>query len=317
MSSASGLPAVKPGRAIEGISAVYLPFRASKGDVDWDGFDRILEKTVDAGLVPAVNMDTGSTQFIDAQTRRGVLDRTRARGVRFIAGCFVEDREGDAFDDDAYRRTIADVLAANGTPIVFPSWGMAALADDDIVPALDRITTEADEFLAFELGEMFVPFGRVFPTAVFRQLLELPRCAGAKHSSLSRELEWERLRLRDETRPDFKVYTGNDLAIDMVMYGSDYLLGLSAFAPAEFARRDALWAAEDPRFFELNDALQALGAFAFRAPVPGYKHNCAQFLALRDVLERDTCPPGTPARPDGDREVLGTFLDRLKVLARD
>ncbi len=36
-------------------------------------------------------------------------------------------------------------------------------------------------------------------------------------------------------RPDFKVLTGNDLAIDMVIYGSDYLLGLSTFAPDAFS----------------------------------------------------------------------------------
>ena len=49
----------------------------------------------------------------------------------------------------------------------------------------------------------------------------------------------------------------------MVMWGSDYLLGLSTFAPEEFARRDRLWADADPRFHELNDVLQYLGAFAF------------------------------------------------------
>ena len=38
-----------------------------------------------------------------------------------------------------------------------------------------------------------------------------------------------------ERRPDFLVLTGNDLGIDMVMYGSDYLLGLSTFAPDLFA----------------------------------------------------------------------------------
>ena len=41
--------------------------------------------------------------------------------------------------------------------------------------------------------------------------------------------------MRDELRPDFLVLTGNDLAIDMVMYGGDYLLGLSTFAPEDFA----------------------------------------------------------------------------------
>ena len=38
-------------------------------------------------------------------------------------------------------------------------------------------------------------------------------------------------RCATSVRPDFLVLTGNDLAIDMVMYGSDYLLGLSTFAP--------------------------------------------------------------------------------------
>ena len=66
------------------------------------------------------------------------------------------------------------------------------------------------------------------------------------------------------TRPDFRVFTGNDLAIDMVMYGSDYLLGLSTFAPDVFAKRDAAWAAGDPAFYELNDLLQYLGFLAFR-----------------------------------------------------
>ena len=74
-----------------------------------------------------------------------------------------------------------------------------------------------------------------------------------------RELEWQRLDLRNRVRPEFKVFTGNDLAIDMVMYGSDYLLGLSTFAPDAFARRDAMWESGDPRFYELNDLLQYLG----------------------------------------------------------
>ena len=97
---------------------------------------------------------------------------------------------------------------------------------------------------------------------------------GAKHSSLNRVLEWQRLELRNRVRPDFKVFTGNDLAIDMVMYGSDYLLGLSTFAPDAFARRDAMWEAGDPRFHELNDLLQYLGAFHFSGPDAGVQTFC-------------------------------------------
>ena len=89
---------------------------------------------------------------------------------------------------------------------------------------------------------MFHPDGRIWDLDTYRAVLAIGACIGAKHSSLERQPEWDRLRLRDELRPDFMVLTGNDLAIDMVMYGSDYLLGLSTFAPAEFAARDRCWA---------------------------------------------------------------------------
>jgi hypothetical protein len=116
-------------------------------------------------------------------------------------------------------------------------------------------------------------------------------------------------------RPEFLVLTGNDLAIDMVMYGSDYLLGLSTFAPDLFARRDALWAAGDPAFHELNDVLQYLGFFAFRAPVPAYKHSAAMFLHLRGWIATDRTHPNSPTRPAADREVLREIAARLDVLA--
>jgi len=81
--------------------------------------------------------------------------------------------------------------------------------------------------------------------------MAIPQCRGAKHSSLNRSLEWQRLALRNAKRPDFKIYTGNDLAIDMVMYGSDYLLGLSTFAPDLFAKRDRLWEQGSPIFTDI------------------------------------------------------------------
>jgi hypothetical protein len=135
---------------------------------------------------------------------------------------------------------------------------------------------------------------------------------GAKHSSLNRRLEWQRLRLRDAIRPDFLVLTGNDLAIDMVMYGSDYLLGLSTFAPEEFARRDAMWERADSNFYELNDLLQYLGFLAFRAPVPAYKHNAAQFLKLRGWIQTSLTYPGSAQRPESDVAILEEILARLK-----
>src|SRR6185436_14773688 len=151
---------------------------------------------------------------------------------------------------------------------------------------------------------MFAPFGSIYSLDLFSQLLHIPGLVGLKHSSLDRVHEWQRLELRDQVRPEFKLYTGNDLAIDMVTYGSDYLLGLSTFAPEAFGLRDRLWAAGDPRFSMVNDVLQYLGAFAFRAPVPAYKHSAAQFLYVRGVIPSASTHPRSPARPDSDVAIL-------------
>src|SRR5690606_12350859 len=104
----------------------------------------------------------------------------------------------------------------------------------------------------------------------------------------------------------------NNLAIDLVMYGSDYLLGLSTFAPEAFAARDRMWAAGDPRFHELNDLLQHLGQVTFRAPVPGYRHDAAMFFAMRGWASTDATPAGAPRRPESDRELLADVLTRLE-----
>ena len=149
------------------------------------------------------------------------------------------------------------------------------------------------------------------PAGVYSELLKIPQCVGAKHSSLNRQLEWDRLVIRNEQRPEFKVLTGNDLAIDMVMYGSDYLLGLSTFAPDLFARRDRFWLDGDPRFYELNDVLQYLGFFAFREPTSAYKHSAAMFLKMRGWIPCDATHPDSPGRPGGDIAVLAEIGQRL------
>ncbi len=261
--------------------------------------------------MPAVNMDTRSTQYIDDAARAEVLTRTAAHCDDFVAGCFVSDQQGAALDAHKYQAEIDNVCGSGGLPILFPSWGLNTLPEAELIPALDKMTSNCDAFLGFELGPQFVPYGRIYELDTYRDLVSLTRCVGAKHSSLSRELEWRRLQLRDRTRPEFSVYTGNDLAIDMIMWGSDYLLGLSTFAPQLFAERDRMWESGDTGFYQLNDMLQYLGAFAFRAPVPSYKHNAAQLLHLQGVIGSDTCPPGTSPRPSTDRDVLKTWLEEL------
>ncbi len=303
---------IVPKRRITGISAILLPFH-EQGEIDWPGLANLVRRTAEAGLTPAVNMDTGFANLITEEERAKVLRATRCAlgGGAFVAGAYVADKPGDSFDADAYFRQVEGIQSQGGTPIIFQSYG---LTGGDVLRAYEEIGRRTDRFIAFELGKIFAPFGAIYDLETYRGLLGLVACIGAKHSSLSRRLEWERLQLRDALRPDFKVFTGNDLAIDMVIYGSDYLLGLSSFAPDLFARRDAMWLAGDPGFYELNDLLQYLGFLAFRPPVPAYKHSAAQFLKLRGWIRSDRSHRDSPTRPASDLAILRDIAARMGVL---
>ena len=296
---------IKPGRKIVGMSAILLPFQPD-GSIDWISFDAHVQRTFQAGLIPAVNMDTGYANLIDESTRQTVLNRVAERnpGKPFLAGAFVKDHPSDEFNFDGYAEQMEQIQGYGGIPIVFQSYGLAHQDEPTIVENYRRLANAADRFYAFELGTMFAPFGKIYSLDVFQQLMKIDAIVGAKHSSLERELEWQRLELRDQVRPEFQVLTGNDLAIDMVMYGSDYLLGLSTFCPDLFAIRDRYWEQNDARFFQLNDVLQYLGFFAFRNPTSGYKHNAAMFLAGRDWINSDLTHPESVHRPKEDYSVL-------------
>jgi dihydrodipicolinate synthase/N-acetylneuraminate lyase len=294
------------------MSAILLPFRPDRS-VDWDAFAAHVARTHAAGIAPAVNMDTGYVQLIDDATRRQALAiaRETVGSGEIVAGACVVDAAGAAFDEAAYGRQLEMIAAAGGIPVIFPSFGLTTGSDADFIARLRRLAARVERFIGFELSTAFVPSGRVLGLAAYGDLLAIPNCIGAKHSSLSRRLEWQRLSLRDRLRPEFHIFTGNDLAIDMVRYGSDWLLGLSTAWPEAFARRDAWWAAGDARFDELDDALQALGDFAFRHPVPAYKHSMAQALHLRGLLATDEPHPDSPRRPASDREIIATILARI------
>jgi len=147
--------------------------------------------------------------------------------------------------------------------------------------------------------------------ATHRAGLDIPEIKGIKHSSLDRLLELERIALRDSHRPDFRIYTGNDLGIDMIEYGSDYLLGLATFAPEKFAERDRLWENGDPDYYAISDALQYLGDVAFREPVPAYKHSAAVFLHLVGRIPSDLTHPKNPKRPSWEWQILHDCARRL------
>ena len=78
---------MSPRRKVTGISAILLPYEEG-GEVDWKGFDAHLIRTLDAGLVPAVNMDTGYGNLIQDVVREEVLLRSQriTEGRVFVAG---------------------------------------------------------------------------------------------------------------------------------------------------------------------------------------------------------------------------------------
>src|SRR6266404_2671951 len=298
-------------RKVQGIAAALLPFE-SEGRVAVEAFQRHLAATQRAGLMNAVNMDTGYVNYLDHSQKEEVLRWTREAlgdGVPFVAGAYIEGQTGDVVA--LYRREMERIAALGGIPILFQTARLHGKSAVEKVAVYRAVCRGFPRVLAFELGPMFAPNGEIFDEETVRRLMDIPELAGMKHSSLDRMVELGRMALRDAHRPEFQIYTGNDLGINMIEYGSDYLLGLATFAPEKFAQRDSLWEAGDPAYYAVSDALQYLGNVAFREPVPAYKHSAAVFLHLTGRIPTDLPHPQNPKRPAWERELLQDCARRL------
>ncbi|MFD2257623.1 dihydrodipicolinate synthase family protein [Luteolibacter algae] len=298
-------------RKTTGYAACLLPFE-SDGSIAQKSFREAIVRTTDAGLGCAVNMDTGYANLIGPEERKLVLELTQATigGRRdFVAGAFVEGLEGDLVG--LYRGQMDEIVSHGGTPILFQTTRFHNWEPARIVDLYAEVCEGYDAVFGFELGSMFAPNGMIFDEETIRGLISIPSLKGIKHSSLDRAIELRRLQIRDEIRPEFKIFTGNDLAIDMTEYGSDYLLGLAAFCPELFALRDKYWEDGDERYASLTDALQYLGNVAFRAPVPAYKHSCAVFQHLIGRCPSPLTHPASASRPDWEKEILADCAARL------
>jgi dihydrodipicolinate synthase/N-acetylneuraminate lyase len=305
------LQRVKPGRTVHGIAAALLPFEGD-GRIAVDAFQQHLRATQQAGLTNAVNMDTGYVNYLSAEEKQRVLALARESlgpSTPFVAGAYIEGGAGSVAV--SYQREMSRIAEYGATPILFPTARMCGL------PALDKAAVYREacrgfpEVLAFELSPVFAPNGEIFDEDLVRALMDIPELKGMKHSSLDRLLELERLDLRNTRRPEFRIYTGNDLGIDMIEYGSDYLLGLATFAPEKFAERDRLWRDGDAQYYALSDALQHLGNVAFRAPVPAYKHSAAVFLHRCGRIPSPQAHPQNPQRPEWENAVMEECAIRL------
>ncbi len=311
MSTASLFDRPRKHRKVKGIAAALLPYETD-GRIAVDAFQKHLLATHRAGLENAVNMDTGYVNFLSDAEKMCVLQWTRealGADVPFVAGAYIEGQAGPIAE--LYRKQMDAIVKFGGTPILFQTSRLHGKSAREKAEIYQESCRGHKSVLAFELGPMFAPTGEIFDTETILRLMEIPEIHGIKHSSLDRLIELERLALRDVHRPDFRIYTGNDLGINMIEYGSDYLLGLATFAPERFAERDRLWEMADPNYFAVSDALQHLGNVAFREPVPAYKHSAAIFLHLMGRIPGDRTHPKNPQRPVWEAELLRDCVRRL------
>jgi dihydrodipicolinate synthase/N-acetylneuraminate lyase len=298
-------------RKVQGIAAALLPYE-SDGRVAVEAFQQHLVATHRAGLMNAVNMDTGYVNYLTDAEKQDVLRWTRdalGKDIPFVAGAYIEDRAGDVVT--LYRQQVDSIVGFGGIPILFQTGRLRGAPAREKAEAYQTVCRGYPHVLAFELGPMFAPNGEIFDEETVRRLMDIPEIKGIKHSSLDRLVELDRLALRDSHRPDFRIYTGNDLGIDMIEYGSDYLLGLATFAPEKFAERDRLWENGNPDYYAISDALQYLGNVAFREPVPAYKHSAAVFLHLVGRIPSDLTHPKNPKRPSWEWQILHDCARRL------
>ena len=311
MSTASPFERPRACRKVHGIAAALLPFE-SNGRVAIEAFQRHLSATHRAGLENAVNMDTGYVNFLSDAEKTCVLQWTRealGKDVPFVAGAYIEGQTGRIVE--LYRKQMDAIVAFGGTPILFQTSQLHGKSAKEKAEIYRETCRGYSGVLAFELGQMFAANGEIFDSETILRFMEIPEILGIKHSSLDRLVELERLALRDVHRPDFRIYSGNDLGINMIEYGSDYLLGLATFAPEKFAERDLLWETADPRYFALSDSLQHLGNVAFRDPVQSYKHSAAIFLHLTGRIPSNRTHPNSPVRPIWEVELLRDCVRRL------
>ncbi|HKN73841.1 MAG TPA: dihydrodipicolinate synthase family protein [Candidatus Acidoferrum sp.] len=304
----------KLNREVQGIAAALLPYEAD-GKVAVAAFQRHLVATHRAGLMNAVNMDTGYVNYLSDTEKLDVLRWTRealGKDAPFVAGAYIEGGNGEVVA--LFRKQMDAIVKIGGIPILFQTTRLHGKASRQKVATYQSVCHGYPRVLGFELGPMFAPNGEIFDEDTVQGLMDIPELKGIKHSSLDRIVELERLALRDARRPDFRIYTGNDLGIDMIEYGSDYLLGLATFAPEKFAERDRLWKTGDPAYYALSDALQYLGNAAFREPVPAYKHSAAAFLHLTGRIPSMRTHPKSLERPAWEPEILRSCAQRLGLV---
>src|SRR5438552_2381904 len=106
-------------RKVQGIAAALLPFEAD-GRIAVEAFQKHLQATQRAGLMNAVNMDTGYVNYLNEAGKLEVLRWTRealGKDAPFVGGAYIEGQDGDV--GALYRKQMDAIVAHGGIPILF------------------------------------------------------------------------------------------------------------------------------------------------------------------------------------------------------
>jgi hypothetical protein len=302
-----------PSRTIDGAAALPVWVGAS-GRLDLAGLADRLQETFAAGLTPAVNLFGGSVDRLGREQRIDVLTTAAgvARGRRFIAGTVPTEEAAPLAA--RYGRAVDAVVRQGGTPLLLPIRELSALDGDALAHLWRQATAGHRGVLLIEMAPAFDAPAPLYAADVVTRILDIASLGGLVHASLDRGAEWGRIEARDVARPDFRIYSGLGRALDMVTYGSDYLLATAGGAPEAFAARDRAWRQGAAIGFELNDALQALGTLLYRAPIDGARHGALQWLQARGAIGHAAPLPGLTLRPDSDVALYREIHTRLEAL---
>src|SRR5712664_4953896 len=109
----------QPGRKVQGIAAALLPF-ATDGRIAVEAFQNHLRATRRAGLMNAVNMDTGYVNYLSETEKLDVLRWIRealGKDAPFVGGAYIEGQPGDIVE--LYRKQMDAIVRQGGIPILF------------------------------------------------------------------------------------------------------------------------------------------------------------------------------------------------------
>ena len=302
-----------PSRTIDGAAALPV-WLGPSGRLDLAGLAGRLEATFTAGLTPAVNLFAGAVDCLSEDDRIDVLTTAAgvARGRRFIAGTLpTTDAAPLAI---RYGRAVDAVVRQGGTPLLLPIAELGALDGDALAHLWRQSTAGHRGVLLVEMAPAFGLSPTPYAPEVITRLIDVASLGGLVHASLDREAEWARVQARDIARPEFRIYSGHERALDMVSYGSDYLLGTASCAPEAFAARDRAWREGEARGFDLTDVLQHLGSLIYRMPLNGARHAAVQWLEARGTIRGARPVAGVTARPESDLALYREIGDRLDLI---